>query len=92
MIFYGGFAICFSIPQIERDIDRTFPSHVIFAQSDGSGQNALRNLLRWYASLDPEAGYCQGMGFVAGLFLTYMIEEEAFFTFYSILTVSLMQS
>ncbi|RYY85076.1 TBC domain-containing protein [archaeon] len=31
-------------------------------------------------------GYCQGMGFLAGLFLTYMIEEDAFYTFYAVLT------
>jgi TBC1 domain family member 10 len=30
-------------------------------------------------------GYCQGMGFIAGLFLTYMSEEDAFYMFYAAL-------
>lgn len=34
-----------------------------------------------YASIDPEVGYCQGMGFIAGLLLTYMPEETAFYCF-----------
>jgi hypothetical protein len=75
------------IEEIERDIDRTFPRHVLFVENNGQGQLSLRKLLRWYAILDPEVGYCQGMGFLAGLFLTYMIEEHAFYTFYSVLTV-----
>jgi hypothetical protein len=75
------------IEEIERDIDRTFPRHILFVENNGQGQLSLRKLLRWYAILDPEVGYCQGMGFLAGLFLTYMIEEHAFYTFYSVLTV-----
>ena len=59
-------------------------------EDDGLGQQSLRRILRWYAALDPEVGYCQGMGFLAGLFLTYMIEEHAFYTFYSVLTVSVI--
>jgi hypothetical protein len=31
--------------------------------------------------IDREVGYCQGMGFIAGLLLNYMVEEEAFLTF-----------
>mmetsp|Transcript_26542 Transcript_26542/g.28945 ORF Transcript_26542/g.28945 Transcript_26542/m.28945 type:complete len:387 (+) Transcript_26542:70-1230(+) len=72
--------------EIERDVDRTFPRHIMFVEENGQGQQSLRRLLRWYASLDTEVGYCQGMGFLAGLFLTYMVEEQAFYTFYSILT------
>ena len=59
----------------------------MFVEAGGQGQTSLRRLLRWYAALDPEVGYCQGMGFIAGLFLTYMVEEHAFYTFYSVLTV-----
>lgn len=70
-------------------MDRTFPRHIMFVEENGQGQQSLRRLLRWYASLDTEVGYCQGMGFLAGLFLTYMVEEQAFYTFYSILTVSI---
>eukprot|EP01038_Epipyxis_sp_PR26KG_P006448 gene6448-8870_t len=73
-----------TIDEIERDIDRTFPQHSLFTSSNG--QQALRRILQRYAALDPETGYCQGMGFIAGLLLTYMIEEDAFCAFYSVLT------
>lgn len=43
------------------------------------GQRALRNVLRAFACHDPRVGYCQGMAFVAGLLITYMSEEDAFF-------------
>uniref|UniRef100_A0A7S2KF21 Rab-GAP TBC domain-containing protein n=1 Tax=Leptocylindrus danicus TaxID=163516 RepID=A0A7S2KF21_9STRA len=42
------------------------------------GQTLLRRVLRAYANYDEEVGYCQGMGFIAGMFLTYMPEEQAF--------------
>lgn len=42
------------------------------------GQAALRRVLRAYSYYDPEVGYCQGMNFIAGMFLTVMSEEEAF--------------
>jgi len=71
--------------EIERDVDRTFPRHSMFIENGGEGQCALRRMLLSYAALDPECGYCQGMGFIAGLFLTYMIEEEAFHCFYAVL-------
>jgi hypothetical protein len=41
-----------------------------------------------YACLDPEVGYCQGMAFIAALFLTYMPEDYAFYCFYATLNVS----
>lgn len=33
------------------------------------------NVLRAYASYDPQIGYCQGMGFITGLFLAHVGEE-----------------
>ena len=42
------------------------------------GQVALRRVLRAYSFYDREVGYCQGMNFIAGMFLTLMSEEEAF--------------
>jgi hypothetical protein len=75
-----------TLEEIERDIDRTFPRHALFIEKDGAGQVSLRKVLQWYAALDTEVGYCQGMGFVAALFLTYMPEDKAFFTFYATLT------
>jgi hypothetical protein len=43
-----------------------------------SGQASLRRVLRAYSYYDREVGYCQGMNFIAGMFLTLMTEEEAF--------------
>lgn len=71
--------------EIERDIDRTFPRHIIFLDKNGAGQQSLRNILRWYAVLDEAVGYCQGMAFIAGLFLSYMPEERAFYSLVGIL-------
>ncbi len=42
------------------------------------GQGHLFRVCNAYASYDSAVGYCQGIGFIAGLFLMYMSEEEAF--------------
>lgn len=42
------------------------------------GQAALRRVLRAYSVYDRDVGYCQGMNFIAGMFLTFMSEEESF--------------
>jgi hypothetical protein len=65
---------------IEKDLDRTYPEHDLFSQNS-IGQIELRKLLLWYAAIDPETHYCQGMSFVAGLLLTYFTTEEAFYSF-----------
>jgi len=64
--------------QIDRDISRTFPRHVLFADEKGHGQASLGRVLKAYAIHDPEVGYCQGMGFLVALLLMYMQEEDAF--------------
>lgn len=69
---------------IERDLNRTFPTHVMF-QDEGDGQAKLRNVLHAYANIDPEVGYVQGMGFLTGTLLTQMEEEEAFWCFHSLM-------
>lgn len=77
---------------IQRDINRTFPNLILFNdhlplsglsrinRSDGSilGKASLYNVLRAYANHDLLVSYCQGMGFLVGLFLTYLTEEESF--------------
>lgn len=63
---------------IAVDIGRTFPTVPLFHARGGIGQEALRRVLTAYAVCDPEVGYCQGMAFVAGVFLCYAPEEEAF--------------
>ncbi len=37
-----------------------------------AGRYALECVLRAYAALDPEVGYCQGMNFLAGLLLCWL--------------------
>lgn len=64
--------------QILRDSTRTFPEHDMFKGQDSPGLERLRNVIHAYAVYDPEVGYCQGLGFVAGLLLMTMPEEEAF--------------
>jgi len=42
------------------------------------GQASLRRILKAYSLYDREIGYCQGMNFIAAMFLTQMDEEESF--------------
>ena len=51
------------------------PKQVLNAQG---GQASLRRVLKAYSVYDRDIGYCQGMNFIAGMFLTLMPEEEAF--------------
>lgn len=43
-----------------------------------SGQAKLRRVLRAYSLYDQDVGYCQGMNFLAGMFIIHVEEEEAF--------------
>ncbi|KNC97518.1 uncharacterized protein SPPG_09430 [Spizellomyces punctatus DAOM BR117] len=70
---------------IERDISRCFPEHSMFAEEGGEGQTNLRNVLRAYAVYNPEIGYCQGMGMLAGMMLMHMPPEESFWLLVSTL-------
>lgn len=63
---------------IQRDINRTFPTHVFFRELDGMGQRTLLRVLKAYSVHNPAVGYCQGMGFITGLLLLHMKEEDAF--------------
>ncbi|TPX58523.1 hypothetical protein PhCBS80983_g03063 [Powellomyces hirtus] len=70
---------------IERDIGRCFPEHKMFAEEGGPGQTNLRNVLRAYALYNPEIGYCQGMGMLAGVMLMHMPPEDSFWLLVSTL-------
>ncbi|KAK6626884.1 ecotropic viral integration site [Polyplax serrata] len=63
---------------IRRDIARTYPEHELFKEKDGAGQESLFNVMKAYSLHDREVGYCQGSGFIVGLLLMLMPEEEAF--------------
>uniref|UniRef100_A0A1B0EYA1 Rab-GAP TBC domain-containing protein n=2 Tax=Lutzomyia longipalpis TaxID=7200 RepID=A0A1B0EYA1_LUTLO len=60
------------------DLGRTFPNHKFYKQPLGIGQLSLFNLLKAYSILDPELGYCQGLGFICGVLLLHLEEEDAF--------------
>ncbi|XP_030923605.1 EVI5-like protein isoform X1 [Quercus lobata] len=49
------------------------------------GQRSLYNVLKAYSVFDREVGYVQGMGFLAGLLLLYMSEEDAFWLLVALL-------
>lgn len=70
---------------IARDLGRTFPTHVLFRDVDGVGQTRLRDILHAYACIDPEVGYVQGMGFLAGTLMTQMDTEESFWALHSLM-------
>ncbi|XP_019864834.1 ecotropic viral integration site 5 ortholog isoform X2 [Aethina tumida] len=63
---------------IRRDIARTYPEHDFFKEKDGLGQESLFNVIKAYSLHDREVGYCQGSGFIVGLLLMQMPEEETF--------------
>ncbi|CAF3962560.1 unnamed protein product [Rotaria magnacalcarata] len=70
---------------IQRDITRTYPEHELFKEKHGRGQESLFNVIKAYSLYDREVGYCQGIGFIVGLLLMHMPEEEAFAVLVSIM-------
>ena len=64
------------IAELEGELMGTPPKKSL-ATAEG-GQASLRRVLRAYSCYDREVGYCQGMNFIAGMFLTFTSEEEAF--------------
>jgi hypothetical protein len=70
-----------SFSQIDKDVPRTMTEHIYFRSEGKEGQAALTRLLRAYAALNPELGYTQGMSSYAAVLLLYMTEEDAFWTF-----------
>ena len=52
---------------------RTFPTHAYYREELGQGQMSLCNVLLAYSTFDSAVGYCQGIGFLAGLILSYFV-------------------
>ncbi|KAG7672751.1 hypothetical protein Ndes2526B_g08229 [Nannochloris sp. 'desiccata'] len=63
------------LPQIDKDLHRTFPDHPMM---DTPGRAALRRILGAYSIRNPEVGYCQGLNFLAATFMLLFNEEDAF--------------
>ena len=64
--------------EIQRDVNRTFPELKFFKEKHSYGQVELYNVLKAFTILNPEVGYCQGMGFIAGILLSHMNEIDTF--------------
>ena len=63
---------------IFNDVPRTLPSHIYFAESQGTGQKALFAVLKCLALWHPSTGYVQGMNSLCGTLMTYTTPEDAF--------------
>lgn len=73
---------------IEKDLSRTFPTHVLFRAKSGLGQQTLARVLHAYAAMDADVGYVQGMAFVVSAMSTQMSEEESFWALYMLMHCS----
>lgn len=77
-----------SLRQILLDVGRTYPTHCMFSvESDKGieGRAALFRLLAVYTVYNPENNYCQGMSYLAAMFLMQLEEKEAFWALVSLL-------
>ncbi|EAY05006.1 TBC domain containing protein [Trichomonas vaginalis G3] len=68
---------------ISLDVPRTMPSWT--NDTSQKFRDELSRILNAYANVDPELGYTQGMNFIASMFLIYQPEEQAFWSFYSLM-------
>mmetsp|Transcript_10136 Transcript_10136/g.18995 ORF Transcript_10136/g.18995 Transcript_10136/m.18995 type:complete len:664 (+) Transcript_10136:230-2221(+) len=64
-------------PQTVTKRSKKVKPPVDFSNAEG-GLAKLRRVLRAYSVYDSEVGYCQGMNFIAAMFITFVDEEEAF--------------
>lgn len=62
--------------EILKDISRSYPLHPLFRDSKGLGQRLLGNILRSCSLYNKTIGYCQGMNFVAGMFLLLRLDPD----------------
>lgn len=74
---------------IDKDVARTFPELEYFSYQAGrsSGLSDLQSVLRAYAALDPEVGYCQGLNFLAGCILLYCQDLQLAFQVLHVLLI-----
>eukprot|EP01052_Picozoa_sp_SAG31_P016292 SAG31_NODE_1073_length_10065_cov_2.176701_11_plen_199_part_00 len=81
------FTDCEYEQKISKDLARTFPLHPLYKKhnSAAAGQQRLFNVLKAYAVLDKDLGYCQGMAFLVGVLLMKLSEETAFCVLVSVM-------
>jgi hypothetical protein len=61
---------------IRKDIMRTFPESKFHKEDMTTNNNSLFNVLKAYSTYDTEVKYCQGMNFIAFLFLQNLDQSE----------------
>eukprot|EP00301_Raphidiophrys_heterophryoidea_P015102 c23625_g1_i1.p1 GENE.c23625_g1_i1~~c23625_g1_i1.p1 ORF type:complete len:462 (+),score=89.06 c23625_g1_i1:59-1387(+) len=75
--------------QIRKDVPRTFPHSSLFFVGDsgkwGPAHHNLYRILRAYAAMDPQVGYCQGMNFLAAMPLFHMMPDDGFWVFFHLM-------
>lgn len=69
---------------IHRDLHRTFPKHLLFRYE--WGKRRLEDILISYSLHDPDLGYCQGMGFIAGMLLMYLPQSCSYSVFHKLMS------
>ncbi|KAK9460031.1 rab-GTPase-TBC domain-containing protein [Lipomyces oligophaga] len=80
-----------AVAQIDLDLFRTMPTNVFFG-GKGPGVPKLKRVLIAFSRRNPDIGYCQGMNMIAAtLLLTHATEEDAFWTFVSVIEKILPQ-
>jgi hypothetical protein len=76
------------LPEIEKDVDRTFLSHETFSnkkknlRDNEQKKNMIKKLsevLNAFSNKNPQIGYIQGINFIAGHLLTVLNEEVNLF-------------
>ncbi|VDN52848.1 unnamed protein product [Dracunculus medinensis] len=75
------------IIEIEKDINRQFPQHIMFSGTGPyghAGRSDLLQLLKAYTILHPDEGYCQAQAPVASVLLMHMPLRDAFYCFVQI--------
>ncbi|SCM08690.1 GTPase-activating protein, putative [Plasmodium chabaudi chabaudi] len=70
---------------IKKDINRTYPKHILFKNNYEKGQKILFNVLKAYSNYNQDLGYCQGMAFIVATFILYMNEEDSFYMLIALL-------
>lgn len=72
------------VDAVQKDLDRTFPK---LEEFDAEKKRHMGSVVKAYACLVPQVGYCQGMNFIAGFLLlaSGSSHEDAFFMFVHIM-------
>ena len=73
------------MPEIERDLHRTYTATQDDAYNNSDNLTPLKNLLSAFSVRNKRIGYCQSMNFVAAFLLHHFEEELAFWVFVTLI-------